>query len=713
MDDKQIRKKKKKKNHIPFRLNILFLLIFFAFSVLIMRLGYVQIVKGKEYTSDLNSMRKVETTVNSPRGLILDSEGKVLAGNKSSYAVVFTRKPNQDNTKLIDLAEKLSQYIDVSTKKDVENGIITTQDVTERDMKDYYITKHQETIYKDKLTKKEIEKADNADKAAKDKGKTANTAYDMVLDRITDKDLSTINEKEMKVIAIWRELVQAKNLTPTIIASHLSDKELARLGENLSKFNGMIDTSIASTRDYPEGHYFFLGNVKTIPAHQEDNYSAIGYNLNDLVGTSNLEEEYESVLRGIPTTYKFTKNSKGQVVGNPTEKEGQRGNDIELTVNGDLEKKAGDIIEKSIRFAKKPSFGNKELTSAYAVVMNPNTGAVLAMVGRTLDPNTGKFTDTSSATILNGFEIGSAAKPATLLTGYRNNAVPSSFVDKPITYKAGPPFKSYERLGTMTPETALQKSSNVYMAHVAGLIAGVHYQDLGSSYLATGSVGPRFVNAFKIMRDGYAICGLGVHTGIDLPFESTGYQGKIPTDFGIIHQFAIGQYDQYTPLQMAQYVSTIANGGYRIAPHLLDSVHAPGKDPTQLGPTVKTYKPKILNTIPNTKSQLDVVHKGMEMVTHTGGTASFLGSTNSGYVGPYPNVNYNKYKIAGKTGTAQIDQNDLQLYNETFIGYAPYDNPQIAVSVVVPKMRKSSINSTIAGDIIKYYFDHVVKETPK
>jgi len=710
MGDKQL---KKKKNLVPFRINILFLAIFFAFSVLIIRLGYVQIVKGKEYTADLNSMRNVDATVNSPRGLIVDSEGKVLAGNESSYAVVFTRKPDQDNVKLINLAEKLSQYIGVSTQKNVQNGVITTQDVTERDMKDYYIMQHQATVYKDKLTKKEREKADGVDKLAQDKGKTANTAYNMVLNRITDKDLNTINEQELKVIAIWRELVQAKNLTPTIIASHLSDQELARIGENLSEFNGMIDTSISSTRDYPQGHYFFLGDVKTIPAHQEDNYAAMGYNLNDLVGTSNLEEEYESTLRGVPTTYKFTKNSKGQVIGSPAIKEGQRGDDIQLTVNGDLEKKAGEIVEKSIKFAKQPSFGNRELSSAYAVVMNPNTGAVLATVGRTLDPNTGTFTDTSSGTVLNGFEIGSAAKPATLLTGYRNHAVPDSFVDKPITYKAGPSFQSYARLGTMTPETALQKSSNVFMGHIAGTIAGVHYTDLGSSYLATGSVDPRFIKAFQIMRDGYAINGLGVHTGIDLPFESTGFQGKIPKDFGIIQQFAIGQYDQYTPLQMAQYVSTVANGGYRVAAHFLDSVHAPGKNPAELGSTIKSYQPKILNTVPNTKSQFDIVHKGMEMVTHVGGTASFLGSTNSGPIGPYPNVNYSKYKIAGKTGTAQIDPNDLNLYNETFIGYAPYDNPQIAVAVVVPQMRTSSINTTIAGDIIKYYFDNVVGETPK
>ena len=707
MEDNKF-KKKKKKSHIPFRLNILFLLIFFAFSTLVLRLGYVQIVKGQTYTEKLEATRNVVTTVSSPRGLIYDSEGKILAGNESSYALVFTRKPgfstSQDKDKydFVDMAEQLNQYINVRTVKDVPDGVLSTKQVTERELKDFYIAIHPE-IYDEKLTKAELDAADkNGDKGTKD-------AYQKVIDRMTDQDTGKLSEEELKVAAIWRKLVQATELTPTIITTQLTDEEMAEIGENLDQFHGMIDTTVAAKRDYPNGQFFFLGNVKEIPKHQDDNYKADGYNLNDLVGTSNLEEQYESVLRGVPSTFKFTKDSSGQVVGNPVETEGRRGNDIQLTVNLDLQKQVGKIIESKIKYAKGPGFGNRELTSAYAVVMDPHTGGVLAAVGRTLDPSTGKFTDTSSATVLNGFEIGSAAKPATLLTGYRNNAVPSILTDKPIVYaKGGGSFKSWSTIGTITPEEALQQSSNIFMARIAGNMAGIHYNDIGSAYQASGAVGPQFINAFKTMRDGYAMFGLGTNTGVDLPYESTGYEGAIPENFGIIHQFAIGQYDQYTPLQMAQYVSTIANGGYRVAPHFLESIHSPGNDPSKLGATIDTYKPKVLNTIPNTDEQFNVVYDGMKMVAQTRkGTAHWLGYDSS------QGTDYSPYKIAAKTGTAQIDMNDPELYNETLIAYAPYDDPQIAVAVVVPKMRSSSINSTIGGDIIKYYFDKILKKSTK
>ncbi len=160
-------------------------------------------------------------------------------------------------------------------------------------------------------------------------------------------------------------------------------------------------------------------------------------------------------------------------------------------------------------------------------------------------------------------------------------------------------------------------------------------------------------------------------------------------------QFAIGQYDTYTPLELAQYGSTIANGGYRLAPHFLDSVHAPTNDVSKLGPTIYKYEPKVLNHIKINQHDLDRIHKGFYLVTHAAeGTAAPLGHGD--------NV---KYKIAAKTGTAQIDDKDLSLYNKTLVSYAPYDNPQVVVAVVVPSIKSGEPNLSIASDIYKAYYN--------
>jgi cell division protein FtsI/penicillin-binding protein 2 len=237
------------------------------------------------------------------------------------------------------------------------------------------------------------------------------------------------------------------------------------------------------------------------------------------------------------------------------------------------------------------------------------------------------------------------------------------------------------------------------MGTIAAKMAGFHITDKGPYYLARVSTGSKFIKAFKTLRDAYGQFGLGVHTGVDLPYEATGYQGPTPKEGGLIMQFAIGQYDTYTPLQMAQYVSTIANGGYRLAPHFLKSIHYPGRQPNHIGPTEYQYKTKILNKIPNTPSQFQTVHKGFYLVTHgAGGTAKMLG-----WYWP-------QYHIAAKTGTAQVGKIGSGRNNKTLVAFAPYKNPQVAISVVVPDILGEPTNLYIGGNIIQAYFQNKNKK---
>lgn len=205
------------------------------------------------------------------------------------------------------------------------------------------------------------------------------------------------------------------------------------------------------------------------------------------------------------------------------------------------------------------------------------------------------------------YEAGSVVKAGTLLTGYKLGAITPNTVlgDEPIHLLGTPVKRSIFNAGgyiSMDGLSALEQSSNVYMFKTAMLINGTPY-----SYMMPLRLNDQ---TFPKMRNSYAQFGLGVKTGIDLPNEFSGVQGPSgPTMGGKTLDLAIGQYDTYTPLQLAQYISTIANGGYRVQPHVVKEVRDPSKDGQQLGQLVTEVGPRILNHIDNTEEEINYVKK--------------------------------------------------------------------------------------------------------
>lgn len=252
-------------------------------------------------------------------------------------------------------------------------------------------------------------------------------------------------------------------------------------------------------------------------------------------------------------------------------------------------------------------------------------------------------------------------------------------------------------MGYINDLTALKMSSNVYMFKTAMNIAGVQYVRGGTLDIPQ--------KAFDTMRYYFGQFGLGVKTGIDLPNESAGQMGK-GTQPGFLLDLSIGQYDTYTPLQLTQYISTIANGGYRMQPQVVKEIREPAAKPEEVGKVVQAMEPKVLNRVDMPESQIKRVQEGFRQVFNdSGGTATkyFAGAP---------------YKAAGKTGTAQtvyggdkeIGRNAKgerkETYNLTMVGYAPLEDPEVAFSVVVPWVDdKSGINGYISRDIMDAYFD--------
>jgi cell division protein FtsI/penicillin-binding protein 2 len=324
-------------------------------------------------------------------------------------------------------------------------------------------------------------------------------------------------------------------------------------------------------------------------------------------------------------------------------------------------------------------------------MMDPHTGDVLAMSGKKYSFEEGKMNDYIIGNFTSQYEIGSTIKGATVLAGYQNGmSMGTVYNDAPILIKDTAPKKSVRNMGPVNEITALKRSSNVYMFRIAFDIAGETYVP-NAPFRASSA-------DFQKMRNYYSQFGLGVSTGIDLPNEATGQQTP-PPNAGILLNMAIGQYDTYTPLQMAQYVSVIANGGYRVEPRIVTSIHSPDED-KQLGPIVTEHEPTILNRVNNTPEQIRQVQRGFEAVTKTGGTAA-------GYFGDND--------VAGKTGTSQTayyGEQSKRAYwgtetnNLAFVGYYPASNPEVAISVIVPYTGKTAahpVNKLIAKRAIEAY----------
>lgn len=409
-----------------------------------------------------------------------------------------------------------------------------------------------------------------------------------------------------------------------------------------------------------------------------------------------MEYQYEDYLNSHKEKVEYVEDNKGNVVSQKTIDKGDRGYDLRLSFDMELQAKVEKIVEEEVRNSR--ARGNYMLDRAFVVMMDPNNGDILSMAGKKIDLETNKIQDYAIGAFTTQYEMGSAVKGATVLAGYQDG-IPhyKYFVDTPL-YFAGNnrPKKSYMNMGTINELTALQKSSNVYMFNVAMHIAGVTYKPHGPL--------PADQKDLLKMRNYYSQFGLGVKTGVDLPQESAGMQTTPDAVGGLILDLAIGQYDTYTPLQMAQYISAIANGGYRIQPRIVTSIHKPSSK-EELGKTIEQRKPNILNKINNTESDIQQVKTGMKLVT-TSGTAK----------------NTFTEDVSGKTGTAETfyygtNQNwwGKRTYNLTFVGYYPSKNPKVAFSVVVPSVANDHdpINKLIAKRAIHAYAELEKKNSEK
>ena len=640
-------------NNITYKKRFLFLgsVLVVLFLVITLRLYNVMLREQAYYEEELKALA---TTIvegpSSPRGRILDRNGKVIVDNKAVKTIYYNKDKSRGPDEEIELAYLVSSHLSLNYDK-----------VTDRNKREFFVAKNSDDM-NDRITDDEWEKYEQRKLDSDD-------IYELKIERVTDDELNAFSEEDNKASYLYYLMNRGYSYDDKVIKnSDVTDLEYAYIAENNEDLPG-FNTKLDWERVYNYGDTLrtILGNIGTIPSEKKDEYLAKGYSLNDIVGTSYLEAQYEEYLKGTKAIYKTVNSHELELVS-----EGKRGNDIVLTIDIELQQQLESILNEEV-IATKREANTEYYDRSYAVIGDPNTGEVLAMAGRQVvsDGNGGyKTVDCTTGIMTDPMTSGSVVKGASMLVGYNTGAIkPGDYqVDECIKIRGTPEKCSWRTLGRINDIDALALSSNVYQFKTAMKVAGATYQ-----YNM-----PLVINeeAFDIYRNTFKEFGLGVETGIDLPVESLGFSSnnKAP---GLLLDFVMGQYDTYTPIQLSQYISTIANGGSRLQPHLLKEVHA-STDDESLGEVIYTFDVNVLNTVNTTPEYLNRVKEGFYAVMHKS-------------YGLGRNYMDAKYDAAGKTGTSQSAKdtdgdyvNDTDTVSTAFVGYAPSSSPKMSITVTSP-----------------------------
>lgn len=622
---------------------IYYCLITIIYLLIISRYLYIAYYKHDYYYEEyLNATNKIVYGLNAPRGRILDRNGKVLVDNIGTNTIVFHKLKNIDTKKIAHLLNTIIPNIKKASIDEQKKYYLTFNET------DSLLTEKEQELYNNrKISQAEVE--------------------EIKLARI--EPLLNYTNKEQQEIHLYYLLNKGYIYDSKIIAKDVSDEICAKI--NISNISGLTCEYTTKRIYLYDTLNDILGRTGNITKENKEYYLAKGYSLNDTVGLSYLEKQYDDYLRGEKAKYLVNEDNSLTLVSNS-----KPGNDIYLSIDIELQLQINEILKKNLNKASNLK-NTKYYNSSYVLVSNPNTGEIIASTG--LMKVKDDFHDITTNILTSSFTMGSVIKGASHTVGYQNNLIDigTKINDSCIKLYQVPTKCSYKRLGYIDDITALKTSSNYYQFLTAIKLTGNKYK-----YNMKLEVEEKDFNTY---RDTFAEFGLGSKTGIDLENESLGIKGKtIAPD--LLLNLSIGQYDTYTPLQLLNYINTIATNGKRYSLHYLKEVKNKDK-------IIYEYQSNLLNIVKN--SNFNRIKEGFKEVLYSG--------TGRGYTDTL-------YKPAGKTGTSEVVYNkDIITINQTYAMFAPYDNPQYSIVVISPNISYNNDYDNYIAPINRYISKEVSK----
>ena len=676
----------------PARLVAMALILLLLLTVYLVFLYRLQIIEGEAYYNRSNEITQTTRPVTAARGNILDRYGRVLVSNKECYNLqIDTDKlfANEDpNAVILELVKMVQGFGDSYT----DDLPISTEPPFEYNEN---MTAIQRTMLNAYFKRQELDEN--------------STAVELMSYMRTRYNIdNSYTAEEMRIIAGVRYSINVRYAVNTADYIFVEDASMQLISSIMEQKLAGIEVDRAYVREYStEYAAHILGYTGLMTQEEYERYSLLDYANDAMVGKDGIEYAFESYLHGKDGEVEETRNAAGTILATEYIVEPEPGNHIYLTIDSVLQEQTERILASGVESLKKtyaqaraeaagrgepydPEFKD-ELTGAAAVVVDVRTGEPLAMASwptydvSTVVENYAELLETPNAPLFNralmgAYAPGSTFKPCTAIA-----ALTKGIINTEKKVKCEGVFTKYAADG-YAPEcwiwaegfthpeenvtTAIRDSCN-YFFYTIGNDLGV--DDMGE-----------FAHNF----------GLGVPTGIEL-VETTGnmsnranHSDYTGTEWriGDTLQAAIGQSDSvFSPIQMAEYCATIANGGTRYSASILKAIR-------NYDYTEKLYErePEVLSTVETADYNWAAVHEGMWLVLN-----DYINEKN--VLEWYDCA----LKVAGKTGTAQKGEN---IQNDgLFMCYAPYDDPEVAIFVAVERGGSGASVQFIARQIMDAY----------
>ena len=660
------------------RILVLAIIIVALFLGLAVRLVDLQVIEHGSYVQKQDDYTSIKQYTSAPRGQIYDVKGRVLAKTVPCHNIIYITPNNVNYEDSMIYADRVGEVFHLSM-----------DDFTPSEQKEAYLTMLSQLDSTDP-NYNGYNLLEDDELAELNAGTMTNARlHSLQFSRITDEMIEQADQRSLKAAAIYNRMIaNASTGQASVIAEDVDDADAAYLIEHKTEFPGFDIDLNGWKREYPYGESLsdVLGSVSTstegLPDSLADEYLAKGYQYNAQVGKSGLEYQYNDILTGTDEIAKITYDSNG-LAHKEILQPAVKGHDIYLSVDIELQQSLDEILKSTLEeyaYTK----NREDFGSLFMALENPNTGDILALSGYLMDKDTRQLTYYASGNYTSLINPGSCVKGVTVYMGESEGVISEGevIVDEPMNI-GGELFASFQNHGAVDDAEALSVSSNIYMFTIAMRLGGYQYEE--GAPLSISDVS----GTLNKMRNYYSLFGLGNATGLDVPNEVSVYAGGNNTP-GMVLNYAIGQLDMYSVVQMVQYASVVATGGKMYQPRFYQySMEVNGDQVYDLNEVT------LKNELPDSnKSHLERVQQGFAACVASGNCFDDLKNMD--------------IEVAAKTGTAEVGEDTTA----NLIGYAPVQNPSVAFACSAPI---SSVNSQnvarnicadqVTGKVLRKYFE--------